>query len=264
MASVLNPTWFPIGRILIIGPVALLLSVYVLHRSTTVTCADSTDRTLEITSQGNWLGLAIDSMDIEHRWLRGRWLEGWRTGMPLRNSISQGIRPLSKDETHCSAFAAAFADSLGVYLLCPPEHSHVLLANAQAAWLDSTNGRLAGWSELSDAIEAQFAANTGSLVVASYRNPDAKRAGHIAIVRPCSKSASATLLEGPQISQAGFENYRSATLAVGFARHPNAWSSSDERSVKFYKHLIADGVFNEIASDHYEPFPKSSQSIDRP
>ena len=71
--------------------------------------------------------------------------------------------------THCSAFVAAFAKKLGIYILRPPEHGQVLLANAQNEWLPSA-GAAQGWRAVSNALEAQALANSGVLVVASYHN----------------------------------------------------------------------------------------------
>ena len=99
----------------------------------------------QVTPAGQWLAAAIDSLDVEHHWLRSHDHVAWRTGRPLWEEHGRRLTPLGKEETHCSAFAAAAADSLGVYLLHPPEHSHVLLANAQFDWLPSPAGRAAGW-----------------------------------------------------------------------------------------------------------------------
>ena len=72
--------------------------------------------------------------------------------------------------THCSAFAPALAQLLGIYLLHPPEHSDVDLANAQQDWLFTNT---AGWVYIADVttnavmIDAQNLANQGNLVVAA-------------------------------------------------------------------------------------------------
>jgi hypothetical protein len=170
---------------------------------------------LVVTPAGEWLAKSLDRLDVEHHWLRGHDHVAWRTGMPLLEEHGEQLTPLAKDETHCSAFAAAAAGSLGIYLLHPPEHSHVLLANAQYDWLPSSKGREAGWRPVDGAIQAQTLANAGEFVVAVFRNPDAKLAGHIAVIRPAAVAVARVEAEGPQITQAGFNNYRSAPLASG-------------------------------------------------
>jgi hypothetical protein len=177
-------------------------------------------------------------MDVTHYWLRGDEHVAWKTGLPLLVEHGRKLTPLAKDETHCSAFAAAVADDLGINLLHPPEHSHVLLANAQFDWLPSDAGRKAGWRPVGSPVEAQSLANEGQLVVAAYKNPDATQPGHIAIVCPDAKAVSAILAKGPQITQAGFTNYRSADLSLGFDHHPGAWEPNGRGGVRFYAHTI--------------------------
>ena len=143
---------------------------------------------LVVTPEGKWLATSLDRLDVEHHWLRGYEHIAWRTGLPLLAAHGKELTPLARDETHCSAFAAAAADSLGIYLLHPPEHSHVLLANAQSDWLPSAAGRKAGWQSVSSALEAQQRANAGQLVMAVFKNPKATLAGHIAIVRPADRA----------------------------------------------------------------------------
>jgi hypothetical protein len=52
-------------------------------------------------------------------------------------------QPNPSHHTHCSAFAAAVAMYLDIYLLQPPNHGQTLLANAQTQWL-SGEGSFAG------------------------------------------------------------------------------------------------------------------------
>jgi hypothetical protein len=190
-----------------------------------------------VTPAGEWLAQALDRLDVEHHWLRGHDHVSWRTGQPLLAAHGKQLTPLARDESHCSSFAAAAADSLGIYLLHPPEHSRVLLANAQFDWLASDAGRKAGWTVVATALEAQRRANRGELVVAAFKNPDATAAGHIAVVRPTAKAAEEILAKGPQITQAGFNNFRSADLASGFNRHPGAWERG-RGAVQFYAHQV--------------------------
>jgi hypothetical protein len=181
-------------------------------------------------------------MDVEHHWLRSHEHVAWKTGLPMKTEHGRRLALLADDETHCSAFAAAAADALGIYLLHPPEHSTVLLANAQFDWLPSDEGREAGWSPVASPLDAQQVANTGELVVAVFQNPDKTQSGHIAIVRPAAKSAADILAKGPQITQAGFTNYRSGELIRGFDHHPGAWEPGGRGGVRFYAHAVKGEV----------------------
>ena len=73
--------------------------------------------------------------------------------------------------------------------------------------------------------------------MAAYRSHYDDHPGHIAVVRPSGKGRSRVREEGPQVTQAGGTNYRSTSLAQGFAGHPNAWKK--KREVRFYAHRIA-------------------------
>lgn len=171
---------------------------------------------------------SIDALKVEQRWPAGEHVH-WESGEPDgRPEKSPG------KHTHCSAFVAAAAKKLGVYILRPPEHGQVLLANAQYDWLQS-EGAQKGWQPVRDAIDAQAYANRGYLVVATYKNHHDDKPGHIAIVRPSDKSAAAIRREGPQITQAGGTNYRDTTLQRGFAGHPAAWGKGE---VRFYAHAV--------------------------
>jgi hypothetical protein len=171
----------------------------------------------------------IDALDVEHHWPAKQHVN-WQTGVPDGGpEYGTGVH------THCSVFVAASAKSLGVYILRPPEHSQVLLANAQYDWLGSPAGTAQGWQPLADGGSAQDYANRGWLVLAAYRNRHDNKPGHIAIVRPSDKDAAALAAEGPQITQAGAHNYRSASLRTGFAGHPAAWARGE---VRYYAHAV--------------------------
>jgi hypothetical protein len=187
------------------------------------------------------MAAVVDGLDVEHRWPAGVHVQ-WETGVP----DGRPETGLGK-HTHCSAFVAAAALRLGIYVLRPPDHPQLLLANAQYDWL-ADQGRQHGWLPLRDAVEAQSRANRGSLVVAVYRNHHDDKPGHIAIVRPSDKDATALQIDGPQITQAGGTNYRSTTLRQGFAGHPAAWSRGE---VRFYAHEIE--VERDRAGPHLPP-----------
>jgi hypothetical protein len=170
----------------------------------------------------------VDAMNVENHWPAGQHID-WETGLP-------DGRPLrtSGKHTHCSAFVAAAAERLGIYILRPPEHSQTLLANAQYEWLGAQGARR-GWAALADALDAQNHANLGYLVVAVYRNHNANMPGHIAIVRPVEKSVAEFEPGGLQITQAGLENYRITTLRHGFSGHPGA---VENQEVRFFAHAV--------------------------
>ena len=122
-----------------------------------------------ITPNGQRLLQRLDASGVDHLWLPHKHVN-WETG---EIDITRDGRPSA---THCSAFAAAFAKQLGIYILRPPEHSPMLLANAQMRWL-SFDGASAGWRRLPNSAAAQQGANLGNLVVAVFENPDRAPAG---------------------------------------------------------------------------------------
>lgn len=164
----------------------------------------------EITPAGEHLARVLDKMDVEHHWQPGERVY-WRTGKPTH--------PHRYFATHCSAFVAAACDRLGVYILRPPSHSQTLLANAQQRWL-LKEGPDRGWKRVGTWQEAQDLANEGMVVVASYRNSNSHKPGHVAIVRPSTKSAEAIAEEGPDVAYAGRQNHSRASLFQGFKSHP--------------------------------------------
>lgn len=170
----------------------------------------------------------IDALDVESHWPAGQHVH-WESGVPDGKPETGAGR-----HTHCSAFVASAAKKLGIYILRPPEHAQLLLANAQFEWL-ATQGAQNGWQSVEDAVDAQHFANRGYFVVAAYRNHHDDKPGHIAIVRPSGKSVAAIRSEGPDITQAGNSNYRETTLQRGFAGHPAAWG---RKEVRFYAHAV--------------------------
>ena len=182
-----------------------------------------------ITPAGERLAATLDSMNVESLWLAHEHVN-WETGEPDRGADDEG----PGNHTHCSAFAAAAAKRLGVYLLRPPEHGQVLLANAQALWLGSAAAQKSGWQRVSSMREAQRLANHGNLVLVLFQNPDKHVPGHIAIVRPSAKTLTALQENGPQIIQAGNHNHASTTVRIGFLNHPGAWPDG----VLYYVHSL--------------------------
>ena len=212
----------------------------------------------EITPAGRQLGTVLDTMHVEQLWLAGRQVD-WRTGEP-----NGKIYTNATSHTHCSAFAAATAEKLGVYLLHPPEHSAVLLANAQQEWLCGSGTNL-GWYRVGSPRAAQQLANEGQLVVATCKNPDATRPEHIAIIRPSEWSEAKLLADGPEIIQAGAHNSTSTTTREGFRNHPGAFAN---RQLLYFAHAVSVSRFagGETAGDQprsLEPL-QSSKPDTRP
>jgi hypothetical protein len=178
---------------------------------------------------GQKLAKFYDSLNVEAHWIAGVHVD-WQTGDP-----DGSPETLPGRHTHCSAFVASAAKKLGVYILRPPEHGQVLLANAQNEWLAGA-GSGAGWRALQGPAEAQAAANRGLLVVASYHNHRDNKPGHIAIVRPSGKSDQEVMSEGPDVIQAGTQNHSRVSLAEGFSGHRHAW---EDQEVQYYEHAIS-------------------------
>jgi hypothetical protein len=181
-----------------------------------------------VTPQAQQIAGVLDAMGVESIWIAGEHVY-WESGLPT------GVPETSPGKhTHCSAFVAAAAKKLGVYILRPPEHGQKLLANAQNEWL-SGDGAAQGWRRLADAREAQAAANRGLLVVASYHNRHDDKPGHIAIIRPGNKTPQQIAAEGPDVIQAGAVNAASISIKAGFAGHPAAWRDS---RIEYYAHEV--------------------------
>jgi hypothetical protein len=181
-----------------------------------------------VTPQAQQIFREIDAMGVESKWIAGEHVY-WESGLPT------GVPETSPGKhTHCSAFVAAAAKKLGIYILRPPEHGQQLLANAQNDWL-AQEGLAHGWRKLADAREAQAAANRGMLVVASYHNHHDDRPGHIAIIRPGTKTSEQIAAEGPDVTQAGSVNATSISIKAGFAGHPAAWRDNE---IAYYAHEV--------------------------
>jgi hypothetical protein len=203
---------------------ALLLSL--LFFASSACAADTT----VVSPKGLWLAGRLDSMGVEGKWIAGAHID-WETGMP-------DGRPerLPGKHTHCSAFVASVAKTLRVYILRPPEHGQILLANAQNEWL-AREGAARGWRKISSALEAQALANSGVLVVASYHNHRDDKPGHIAIVRPSAVTPAEIESVGPTLIQAGSVNSAAISAREGFAGHVHAWRDGE---IDYYAHEVPD------------------------
>jgi len=209
-----------------LSPVAAAIYVLVATLALASTAYPAADDA--ITPQAQQIVRELDAMGVETKWIAGEHIF-WESGLPT------GVPETSPGKhTHCSAFVAAAAKKLGVYILRPPEHRQKLLANAQSEWL-AEEGATHGWHKLADAREAQAAANRGMLVVASYHNHHDDRPGHIAIVRPGTKTPEQIAAEGPDVIQAGSVNATSISIKAGFAGHPAAWRDNE---IEYYAHEV--------------------------
>lgn len=189
----------------------------------------------EVSGDGARLRRALDGSGVDRLWLPG-FKVNWQTGEAI-----EAWPAGSGAHTHCSAFVASMATRLGVYVLRPPEHRQTLLANAQMAWLRSQadiGGTDRWWGLRGDVMEAQFQANRGWLVLAVVENPDPKKPGHIAIVRPGAMMAEALLRDGPMLTQAGGHNALSVALVRAFRGHRGAWLPGAKGSVQFFAHAV--------------------------
>jgi len=182
-----------------------------------------------ITEAGRRLLAVLDGTNVESLWLAHEHVN-WETGEPDKGEDYTG----PGRSTHCSAFAASVGKRLGVYMLRPPEHGQILLANAQVEWFRSAGGKQNGWRPVGDAHDAQSLANRGNLVVVVYESPDPHRPGHIAIVRPAHRPTRLLEENGPEITQAGQKNYTKTSTKVGFLAHPGAWPSG----VSYFYHPV--------------------------
>ena len=182
-----------------------------------------------VSPDGRRLEAVLDGMNVESLWLAHEHVN-WETGEPDKDADYAG----PGRSTHCSAFAAAVGKKLGVYMLRPPEHGQILLANAQAEWFHAAGGKEKGWREVRTPHEAQSLANQGNLVVVVYESPDPHKPGHVAIVRPSHRLERLLEQNGPEITQAGQKNYLKTSTKVGFQVHPGAWPDG----VRYYAHAV--------------------------
>jgi hypothetical protein len=183
----------------------------------------------EIDRAGRQLAQFLDAMHVEEHWLPGKQVD-WRSG-----EANGKVFVTPKGHTHCSAFAAAVAERLGIYLLHPPDHSAALLANAQQDWL-ITHGAAQGWYPVATSLKAQELANEGKFVLVTFKNPDPDVPGHVAIVRPSAKGRAKIETEGPDIIMAGLHNRAKTTAKEGFKNHPGAF---EHEKLRYFAHAIA-------------------------
>jgi hypothetical protein len=185
---------------------------------------------LQISPAGQKLKDFYLSMDVENYWLAKTHVN-WETGVPDMPDAEHG------NKTHCSAFIAAACERLNIYILRPPQHSQILLANAQTDWLSTAAALNDGWGKLPDNdtlfTNAQRLADVGKVVVAVYKNTDRSKPGHAALVMPSNRSAQQLTDEGPMLIMAGTHNFNYITLIKGFKSHITSWPTHE---VQFFVH----------------------------
>jgi hypothetical protein len=182
---------------------------------------------LSIDDKGRALKQFYLGLNVENLWLSGQHVD-WESGEPDKPGAEQDIH------THCSAFVASACKRLNVYVLRPPEHKTQLLANAQFDWLASAEARNNGWMPINEENvyeEAQRTANKGFIVVATYKNADAKVPGHIALVTPAAITMEKIAESGPMLIMAGTHNWNYISLKAGFRSHIAGWP---EHTILFY------------------------------
>ena len=183
---------------------------------------------------GRKLATFLDHSGVERLWQANVHVN-WLTGQP--DPARPGTAPHA---THCSAFAAAMATRLGVPC-CTRRNIR------SACWpmprrVGCRRGKADGWRQVTPDA-AQRLANRGWLVVASFANPDLRRPGHIAVLRPSLQSTIRLRMNGPAEAQAGFRNRLRTWVARGFASHPGAWQADGTGAIRFYAHKVNwDGI----------------------
>jgi len=213
------PSWILAGVLLCLSPLA----------QTQTNAAPTTQKPVDygccgpILPAGSELRSFLDGMHVDQLWQAHEHIN-WETGEPSHGG--HGHEP----PTHCSAFAAAAAKLLGIYIMRPPDHSEEMLSLGQERWLESKEAADEGWREVVSPKAAQTLANGGYFVVLVYGREHGS--GHIAIVRPAVKSEKALKNDGPETTQAGGHNFSDGTAVYSFVFHPGAWPDK----VKIFAH----------------------------
>lgn len=167
-------------------------------------------------AQAAMLSAFLNSLQVDHYWLVGysvNWLTGAVGGSGP--NMTQGTA------SHCSAFTAAVADLLGIYILRQPDANDINLANNQAVWLPTNT---AGWFPIASMVDAQHLANAGTLVVGSYFSTNSP--GHIAVLRPSNRTDASVNAFGPEECQSGDYNYADTNAMTGFSEHRGSFPSN--------------------------------------
>lgn len=179
-------------------------------------------RNFNVTVQGDSLKAFYLSLNVESLWIAGNHVK-WETGEADHPDATSG------NHTHCSAFVAAACKKLNMYVLRPPEHKQILLANAQYEWLAGTDAVADGWKPVTGNVfeTAQMLANSGTVVIAICKNPDEKKPGHAALVLPAETTRHELAEKGPFVIMAGTHNHNKISLEAGFKSHLVDWPATN-------------------------------------
>jgi hypothetical protein len=126
---------------------------------------------------------------------------------------------------------------LGIYILRPPEHGQILLANAQYDWLQTAEARKNGWTAVTNSnriylyTQVQKLANAGRLVIAIIKSSDDSKPGHAALIMPKEIDEDKLIESGPVLIMAGTHNFNFISLKNGFKSHIANWP---ENEIMFY------------------------------
>lgn len=185
---------------------------------------------LMLTDKGKSLQQFYLGFDIENLWIAGNHVN-WETGIADKPDVTAG------NHTHCSAFIAAASKKAGIYILSPPQHGQLLLANAQYNWLQTQEAVAKGWKEIAGTDrtslyrQVQQLANAGNIIVAICKNPDATKPGHAALVMPKEIMEEKINESGPVVIMAGKHNFNYISIKNGFKSHLDNWP---ETVLRFY------------------------------
>jgi hypothetical protein len=172
----------------------------------------------------------LDGIPVETRWVAGHHIT-WTTGQQDR---ADGVAP--ETASHCSAFVAAVALALDLYVLRPPNAKQELLTNRQYDWLSGSTAfpgptaQASNWQSLGLSggagvlAQAVALANAGQLVLAAFASADRHKPGHICIVRPQDGSEDSG--SPPAVMSAGDRNYSTTDMKTAFKEHEGAWPSA--------------------------------------
>jgi hypothetical protein len=181
---------------------------------------------LKVSGKGKALEHFYLGMNVENLWMAGSHVD-WETGVADKPDARAG------NHTHCSAFNAAGCERLGIYILRPPQHGQLLLANAQYDWLQSAEGHNNGWASLQSNnrtslyMQVQQMANDGNVIVAVIKNPDQSKPGHAALIMPKAIEVGKIQESGPMVIMAGKHNFNYISLKNGFKSHLTNWPEQD-------------------------------------
>jgi hypothetical protein len=177
-----------------------------------------------ISANGAMLNAFLDSLQVDKYWLVGTSVN-WLTGAPGGSGPNMTLGT----DSHCSAFAGSACEMLGVYILRPPDVSDLDLANHQADWFVTNT---VGWVPIATMVNAQHMADTGMLVMASYKSSSGS--GHIALLRASNWTDNNVNATGPEECQSGTYNFADTNIMTGFNQHSGAFPNN----IKYYGHIV--------------------------